>query len=87
MEGPLVALTADAGGSYGGLVGEVIEVHGSASGGTPPYTYSWNSERTTRTGATVEFTYVRRGIYTATLTVTDNVGNTATDTADVIIEN
>jgi gliding motility-associated-like protein len=50
---------------------------GGASGGTPPYTYSWNNN--TYTGATISG--LAPGLYT--LTVTDNKGCTATTTVQI----
>jgi len=35
-------LVAEAGGPYSGVVGESVQLHGSASGGTPPYDYAWD---------------------------------------------
>jgi hypothetical protein len=35
-------LTAEAGGSYSGNVGDTIQLSGSATGGTQPYSYAWD---------------------------------------------
>lgn len=48
----------------------------SASGGTPPFTFSWRfSDGSTATGATASVTYTAPGTYTAGLTVSDSAGN------------
>ncbi len=46
---------------------------GSATGGTPPYTYAWAfGDGATGSGASATHTYTAAGTYTAALTVTDS---------------
>jgi PKD repeat protein len=66
----------------------LVPVHfvGSASGGTAPYTYSWDfGDGSTATGASVSRSYLLSGTYTVTLTVTDANGQTATVSKTVIV--
>jgi len=68
-------LVADADGPYEGLVGEEIEFSGSATGGIPPYTYSWDLDGDGEEDSTDQnptFTYDEADVYTVTLTVTDS---------------
>jgi PKD domain len=59
-------------------VGAVVTFTGSASGGTAPYTYSWNfGDGSTATGASPTHSFAR-GSYSITMTATDANGKTAT---------
>ena len=79
-------LVADANGPYDGFTGISISFEGSANGGCTPYSYSWTfGDGTTRSGATPTHTYSNYGEYTVTLTVTDNLGATDTDTTTASI--
>jgi len=84
-------LIADAGGPYFGQIGETITITGSASGGTPPYTYAWDLDNdgnyNDATGATITHTWYEPGTFIISLKVTDNKGKTATDNTTVTIEN
>ena len=83
-----LAANADAGafGGYEGIVGESIQFHGSATGGMPPYTYSWSfGDGSTSDLQDPVHTYETEGTYIATLTVTDNDGTSVEDTAEVIV--
>jgi chitodextrinase len=76
----------DAGDEYDGIVGEPVQFNGNASGGMEPYTWYWDfGDGNTSTEQEPEHTYASAGNYTATLTVTDDIGNTASDDADVFI--
>jgi PKD repeat protein len=60
---------------------------GTASGGTPPYSYSWNfgDGSATSTAQNPGHTYSTAGTYTATLTVTDSSAPVQTATSSVTI--
>jgi len=86
---PVGALVADAGDPYSGVVGESVQLHGSASGGTPPYYYAWDLDwdgyyndsyvqNPTWTWYTVDG-------HTVGLEVTDDAQDWDTDTASVSI--
>ncbi|HHH79753.1 MAG TPA: PKD domain-containing protein, partial [Thermoplasmatales archaeon] len=80
----MIPLQADADGPYEGMVNSSIQFHGSAFGGTPPYTWHWDfDDGTTSDEQNPEHTYTTSGSYTATLTVTDNTGNFSVDTTTV----
>ena len=87
---PGTPLTANADaknfGGYETIVGEPIQLFGSASGGTPPYTFFWDlGDGRTSTEQNPIVEYKEPGTYTVTLTVTDSELNTATDTAQVVV--
>jgi len=72
--------TADAGGDTGFCAGGSVQLSGSATGGTPPYTYNWTGPESHPN--TQNATVSTAGTYT--LTVTD--GNGCSDTDDVIVQ-
>jgi PKD repeat protein len=79
-------LIAEAGGPYTGTLCDSVSFTGSATGGCPPYTYSWTfGDGNTSTDQNPTHQYTSDGSYTATLTVTDNIGTIASDTASVTI--
>jgi hypothetical protein len=79
-------LIVDAGGPYSGEVDEDIQFTGFATGGTEPYTWSWDfGDGETSDVQNPTHAYTEAGEYTATLTVTDAAENTETDTAMVTI--
>jgi hypothetical protein len=79
-------LICDAGGPYSGEVDETIQFTGFATGGTEPYTWSWDfGDGETSDVQNPTHAYTEAGEYTATLTVTDAAENTETDTAMVTI--
>ncbi len=59
-----------------------VQFTGSASGGTPPYTWDWDFGDATKHSSTQSpaHTYEANGTYQVTLTVRDVAGTTATDT-------
>lgn len=80
---------ANAGPDQTGVVNLSLTFNGSASS-DPDGTltsYRWDfGDYSTATGATVSHTYSTAGSYTATLTVTDDGGATASDTSQVTIQ-
>ncbi|MBN2456553.1 MAG: DUF4349 domain-containing protein, partial [Sedimentisphaerales bacterium] len=61
--------------------GEEVYFRAEVSGGFAPYTYKWDfGDGTTSTDESPVHTYDADGKFTVTLTVTDDKGNTATDT-------
>ena len=61
-----------------------VSLTGSATGGTEPYTYSWDfGDGETGSGETTTHTYSTEGTYTVTLTVTDADSETATATQEI----
>ena len=80
-------LVADAGGPYSGVVDEPISISGSATGGTPPYTYDWDLDNDGLyddfTGQSLLAQWSTTGLKTIGLQVTDSAMLTDTDTAEV----
>ena len=71
---------ADAGGDYEGQVGELIQFEGKAEHGIEPYTWLWDfGDGETSNEEDPIHAYSAVGDCTVTLTVTDDVGNTASD--------
>jgi len=65
-------LVADAHGPYTGIVSVPIAFTGSATGGTPPYTWLWDfGDGGTKTQQNPTYSYQSAGVYTVNLTVTD----------------
>src|SRR5467141_532076 len=56
--------------------GQTVTFTGTASGGTNPYSYSWNLGGTSKTGNPVSQSFTS-GTYTISLTVTDSASQTA----------
>jgi PKD repeat protein len=81
-------LTATAGASpTSGSAPLTVYFSGSASGGTMPFTYSWDFGDGTPTSSTQSpsHKYSSVGTYTATLTVHDNAGLTATSSKTISV--
>ena len=77
---------ANAGGPYHAKPGEAVYFHGSASGGTEPYTWQWNfGDGSTSSEQNPTHVYASAGTYTVTLTVQDADGKTASSTTKAII--
>jgi chitodextrinase len=79
---------ANAGPDVGGTIGAALPLNGSSSS-DPDGTimsYSWTfGDGATGSGAASTHSYAAPGAYTATLTVMDNAGATASDTATVTV--
>jgi len=77
---------ADAGGPYAAKPGESVYFHGTANGGTEPYTWHWDfGDGSTSDEQNPTHVYSKAGKYSVTLTVTDAEGRHATDTASVTV--
>ena len=80
-------LIADADGPYDELVGEPIQFYGSADKGKLPYSWEWDfgdgSAPSILQNPT--HTYDTKGVYSVTLSVTDDSANIATDSAVVFV--
>jgi len=64
--------------------GQTVTFIAAASGGTSPYSYSWNLAGTTKTGNSVSQSFTS-GTYTTSLTVTDSLGKTATTSKSLTV--
>jgi PKD repeat protein len=63
-----------------------VDFHGSSSGGTSPYTYTWTfGDGTSAAGQNPVHTYTSAATYVATLTVTDATAQQATSAAPVTV--
>jgi PKD repeat protein len=79
-------LIADADGPYFGSVGESIQFTGSASGGTSPYSFSWDfGDGSSSTEQNPTHSYNAEGEYTVILTVTDDEDKTDSDSTTATI--
>src|SRR5205823_1654459 len=66
--------------------GQSVSFTASASGGTPPYSYTWSyGDGSTGTGLQVTHTYHRDGTYQVALTVADSTVSTGTWVAPVVV--
>ena len=75
-------LKADANGPYYGLINEPAQFEGKAKGGYSPHSYHWDFGDTYSSDEQNPIhTYTSPGNYTVTLTVTDDTGNTSSDTS------
>ncbi len=79
-------LEVDANGDYEGIVGISIELEGNATGGVEPYNWSWDlGDGNSSLEQNPQHIYEAIGNYTAILTVEDDDGTIASDTAFVNI--
>lgn len=79
-------LAANAGGPYNGIKNGLIQFHGVATGGTPPYTWHWDfGDGIISTLQNPTHNYSNSGTYNVKLTVTDNEGKNDTNSATAII--
>ena len=80
---------AEAGGPYHGSAGEDISFDGSGSRDAEGTIVSWEwdfGDGNTASGEQVTHSYTARGVYTVSLTVTDESGKKSTDTAAVFVD-
>jgi PKD repeat protein len=74
--------------SNSGYAPLTVTMAGNGTGGVPPYSYSWKlGDGSKATGITVTHTYTTAGIYTATLTVNDSRGSSASDDETIVVLN
>jgi outer membrane protein assembly factor BamB len=77
---------AEANGPYSGEATITIQFTGTIFGGVPPYTCQWDfGDGQTSQDENPTHLYTHEGLYSATFSVTDNEGNTSTDSASVIV--
>src|SRR5207245_4079803 len=68
--------------------GQTVSFTGSASGGTPPYSYSWTfGDGGSASGSSTSHVYQTAGSYNVVLTVTDAAGQTANSAQTVTVSN
>ena len=84
------ALVADAGDSGFAPSGSGITLLGSGYGGSAPYSFSWTASAGTLSGADaataqIDTTGVAPGTYSASLTITDSTGTTASDDVKFVV--
>ncbi len=73
--------------NYSFLPNQNIQFTANATGGVSPYSYSWNfGDGTSDTGNPVTHSYSAAGYYTVTVTVTDSIGETASDSVTINIQ-
>jgi chitodextrinase len=66
--------------------GQPVSLTCAATGGTPPYSYSWTlGDGSTGTGSILTHTYITTGTKTVVCTVTDNVGISANGSTTVSV--
>lgn len=83
---PVPPLTCDANGPYTGLTGQAIQFTGSAEGGNPPYTWSWDfGDGGTAAAQNPSHIYTSPGVYDVVLTVTDSTSNSVSDSTTATI--
>src|SRR3989338_1871739 len=70
-----------------GQVPLAVQFTSSVSGGTAPYSYSWNyGDGTTGSGSSISHIYTTPGTFTATLTVTDSKGATKSSSQVIVVK-
>ncbi len=81
---PVASASAD---PTSGQVPLTVQFYGSASGGTPPYSYSWNfgDGSATSTQQNPQHTYTSTGSFNAVLTVTDSTQRSDTDSLIITV--
>jgi hypothetical protein len=82
-----IEFLADANGPYHGVINISVDFIGSVYGGEPGFSWYWDfGDNATSTDQNPTHAYASLGEYTVTLTVTDDVGDVATDETSVFIE-
>jgi PKD repeat protein len=88
MEPLIVEITSDTEG--GDIAPATFEFEADVTGGTGPYTYSWDFDDEEGNGEddeqTVSHTFEEAGSYDVDLTVTDSAGQNASDSIEVTVE-
>jgi gliding motility-associated-like protein len=86
-QSPLTALVANAGNDASVCPGDTVKIGGnpSATGGTPPYTYSWQPATGLKFPNTPNPNAFPSSPTNYTLTVTDAAGNSSSDSVNVSI--
>jgi outer membrane protein assembly factor BamB len=80
-------MSVEANGPYKGNAKKPIQFTGTIIGGLPPYTIHWDfGDGNTSEERKPKHTYIHRGNYTATFSVTDAEGNSSSDTASVVVD-
>src|SRR5207248_1178826 len=75
-------LTLTVSGPSSGIIGTSISFSAAASGGTSPYSFSWNfGDASSGSGNSVAHVYTASGSYGVTVTVKDSAGITATSSS------
>ncbi len=83
---PVPPLTCDADGPYTGVTGQAIQFTGSAEGGTPAYTWSWDfGDGGSAATQNPTHIYTAPGVFDVTLTVTDSTSSSASNTTTATI--
>src|SRR5215211_3852813 len=72
----------------GGIAPATFEFEAGAAGGTEPYTYSWDfdGEGSSDDDDVIDHTFDEAGSYDVGLTVTDSIGQSASDSMEITVE-
>jgi PKD repeat protein len=72
----------------GGIAPATFEFEAGVAGGTEPYTYSWDfdGEGSSDDDDVIDHTFDEAGSYDVGLTVTDSIGQSASDSMEITVE-